>query len=52
MYRPSGEADPTVIRSQGDVVATSSRLGQSFYLVGGGTVRYSHRGGQRQTLTI
>jgi choline dehydrogenase-like flavoprotein len=41
MYRPSGEADPTVIRSNGKVVADSSRLGQSFYLVGGGTVRYS-----------
>src|SRR5882672_4806795 len=41
IYRPSGEADPTVIKSKGQVVAESSRLGQSFYLVGGGTVRYS-----------
>ncbi len=41
IYRPSGDVDPTVIKSKGDTVAESSRLGQAFYLVGGGTVRYS-----------
>lgn len=41
MYRPSGETDPTVVRSKGEVVAENSRIGQAFYLVGGGTVRYS-----------
>jgi choline dehydrogenase-like flavoprotein len=41
IYRPSGDMDPTVIKSKGKVVAETSRLGQAFYLVGGGTVRYS-----------
>lgn len=41
MYRPSAESDPTVVTSKGKLVAASSRVGQAFYLVGGGTVRYS-----------
>lgn len=41
MYRPSGEDDPTIIMSKGKMVAANTRLGQAFYLVGGGTVRYS-----------
>lgn len=41
MYRPSGELDPTLVYSKGELVSESSRIGQSFYLVGGGTVRYA-----------
>ena len=41
IYRPPAEIDPTVLLSSGATVATNSRVGQGFYLVGGGTLRYS-----------
>jgi choline dehydrogenase-like flavoprotein len=41
MYRPSEDVDPTVVKSAGKTISSTSRVGQSFYLVGGGTVRYS-----------
>lgn len=40
-HRPSALDDPTEVRSKGQVVSQSTRVGQSFYLVGGGTVRYT-----------
>lgn len=39
--RPSAENDPTVIISQGKELASATRVGQAFYLVGGGTTRYT-----------
>ena len=41
MHRPSDDADPTIVKSKGELVSESSRVGQSFYLVGGGTIRYA-----------
>lgn len=41
MYRPSGELDPTVLKSAGKTLSSASRIGQGMYLVGGGTVRYA-----------
>lgn len=41
-HRPSAEADPTVVKSvAGDLITNASRVGQAFYLTGGGTVRYT-----------
>ncbi len=39
-HRPSDSLDPTVVIS-GEKISASTRVGQSFYLVGGGTVRYT-----------
>jgi len=41
MNRPSEESDPTVVKSNDEIVSEASRVGQSFYLVGGGTIRYA-----------
>lgn len=40
-HRPSAEDDPTIVKSDGQLAASSSRIGQSFYVVGGGTTRYT-----------
>ena len=40
-HRPDSNVDPTIVISSGEKIADASRIGQSFYLVGGGTVRYT-----------
>lgn len=40
-HRPSAELDPTLVYRNGELVSRNTRVGQSFYLVGGGTVRYT-----------
>ncbi len=40
-HRPTPDLDPTVVISNNNIVSKATRVGQSFYLVGGGTVRYT-----------
>ena len=40
-HRPFAEDDPTTVYSGDKQVASASRVGQAFYLAGGGTVRYT-----------
>ncbi len=40
-HRPWAEDDPTEVTRNGTLVSENSRVGQAFYLVGGGTVRYT-----------
>lgn len=40
-HRPSEEVDPTFVYRGGVGVPSKTRVGQSFYLLGGGTVRYA-----------
>lgn len=41
VHRPHESMDPTVVYSDNKLVSDESRVGQAFYLVGGGTVRYT-----------
>jgi choline dehydrogenase-like flavoprotein len=40
-HRPLAEDDPTVVVSGGQIASEASRVGQAFYLLGGGTTRYT-----------